>query len=142
MTRKFLNLFLLVLGFIYQSNVVVGHFVPQSTTKTNENMNGEYLISNPNPNAGKTYSTLYGSRPNIEYFDVYSPPISTKYVCTFRKYFFTKIKHIFFYFRYGEVYWTMMDAVPIDPDLVARFKDKTMAIVGYESDQVLTIKLT
>ena len=50
--------------------------------------------------------------------------------------FFTKIKHIFFYFRYGEVYWTMMDAVPIDPDLVARFKDKTMAIVGYESDQV------
>ena len=79
MTRKFLNLFLLVLGFIYQSNVVVGHFVPP-TTKTNENMNGEYLISNPNPNAGKTYSTLYGSRPNIEYFDVYSPPISTKYV--------------------------------------------------------------
>ena len=95
MTRKFLNLFLLVLGFIYQSNVVVGHFVPQSTTKTNENMNGEYLISNPNPNAGKTYSTLYGSRPNIEYFDVYSPPISTKYVCTFRKYFFTKIKQKF-----------------------------------------------
>ena len=35
-----------------------------------------------------------------------------------------------------------MDSVPIDPDLVARFKDKTMAIVGYESDQVLTIKLT
>ena len=50
--------------------------------------------------------------------------------------------NIFFYFRYGEVYWTMMDSVPIDPDLVARFKDKTMAIVGYESDQVLTIKLT
>ena len=28
-----------------------------------------------------------------------------------------------------------MDPVPLDPDLVARFKDKTMAIVGYESDQ-------
>ena len=52
----------------------------------------------------------------------------------------TDTNQIFFH-RYGEVYWTMMDAVPIDPDLVARFKDKTMAIVGYESDQVLTIKL-
>ena len=38
--------------------------------------------------------------------------------------------------RYGEVYWTMMDPVPLDPNLVSRFKDKTMAIVGYESDQV------
>ena len=44
-------------------------------------------------------------------------------------------KYIFIYSRYGEVYWTMMDPVPLDPDLVARFKDKTMAIVGYESDQ-------
>ena len=34
-----------------------------------------------------------------------------------------------------------MDSVPIDPDLVARFKDKTMAIVGYESDQVLTTNM-
>ena len=47
---------------------------------------------------------------------VYSPPISTKY---------------------SEVYWTMMDPVPMDKDLVARFQGKTMAIVGYESDQVI-----
>lgn len=42
-----------------------------------------------------------------------------------------------FPYRYGDVYWTMMDPVPLDADLVARFKDKTMAIVGYESDQVM-----
>merc|ERR1712179_473640 len=30
-----------------------------------------------------------------------------------------------------------MDPVPLDDALVARFKDKTMAIVGYESDQVM-----
>ena len=30
----------------------------------------------------------------------------------------------------------MMDPVPLDDALIARFKDKTMAIVGYESDQV------
>ena len=38
--------------------------------------------------------------------------------------------------RYGEVFWQMMDPVPLDPDLVAKFNDKTMAIVGYESNQV------
>ena len=37
--------------------------------------------------------------------------------------------------RYGEVFWTMMDPVPLSPDLVSRFKDKTMAVVGYETDQ-------
>ena len=47
---------------------------------------------------------------------VYSPPISTKY---------------------SEVYWTMMDPVSLDKDLVARFQGKTMAIVGYETDQVI-----
>ena len=38
--------------------------------------------------------------------------------------------------RYADVFWTMMDPVPLEKDLVARFKDKTMAIVGYETDQV------
>ena len=38
--------------------------------------------------------------------------------------------------RYGEVYWTMMDPVPLKKQLVERFKDKTMAVVGYETDQV------
>ena len=28
-----------------------------------------------------------------------------------------------------------MDPVPLDAELVQRFKDKTMAIVGYETDQ-------
>ena len=32
----------------------------------------------------------------------------------------------------------MMDPVPLDPELVARFKDKTMAIVGYETDQAIS----
>ena len=40
------------------------------------------------------------------------------------------------YNRYGEVYWTMMDSVPLKKQLVERFQDKTMAVVGYETDQV------
>ena len=30
-----------------------------------------------------------------------------------------------------------MDPVPLDKDLVSRFQGKTMAVVGYESDQVI-----
>jgi len=43
---------------------------------------------------------------------------------------------MFFHQRYGDVYWTMMDPVPLNEKLVERFNDKTMAIVGYEVDQV------
>ena len=51
----------------------------QSKNSPVENMNGEYLISNPNNAEGKSFSTLYSTYPDVEYFDVYSPPISTKY---------------------------------------------------------------
>ena len=49
--------------------------------------------------------------------DVYSPEISTKY---------------------GEVFWTMMDPVPLNKDIVDKFSGKIMAVVGYETDQVST----
>merc|ERR1711970_1082912 len=78
------------------------------------NMNGDYLISNPDPNAPSSWSSSYSKFEDVEFFDVYSPPIST---------------------TYGQVFWTMMDPVPLDPALVARFKGKTMALVGYETDQ-------
>ena len=44
--------------------------------------------------------------------------------------------HYCMYPRYAEVFWTMMDEVPLDPELVARFNGKTMAVVGYEADEV------
>ena len=31
----------------------------------------------------------------------------------------------------------MMDPIPLDADLVNRFKDKTMAVVGYETNQAI-----
>ena len=52
----------------------LGHAVPRNV----ENMNGLYLISNPNHATQNSYSTLYSDRPNVEYFDAYSPPISTR----------------------------------------------------------------
>ena len=80
------------------------------------NMNGDYLISNPDPLAPNPWSGDYSKFDDIEFFEVYSPPISTKY---------------------SEVFWTMMDPVPLGPELVARFAGKTMAVVGYETDQVM-----
>merc|ERR1712180_157878 len=80
------------------------------------NMNGLYTISNPNTDTGVRWDSNYNLYKDVEYFEVYSPPISTKY---------------------SEVYWTMMDPVPLDKDLVSRFQGKTMAVVGYESDQVI-----
>ena len=43
-----------------------------------ENMNGEYLIGNPNLQSAKQFSTIFSDRPQVEYFDVYSDPITTK----------------------------------------------------------------
>lgn len=71
---------------------------------------GGYRIANPNP-ASPPYSTEFTS----EFFDVYSLPIRS---------------------QYAEVFWRMMDPVPLDERIVARFANKTMAVVGYEVDQV------
>jgi hypothetical protein len=76
------------------------------------NMNlGGYRISNP---AG---SRSAGSVRDFtdEYFEVYSPAIRS---------------------QYAQVYWTLMEPVPLDPALVKRFANKTIAITGYEVDQV------
>ena len=68
------------------------------------------------PGAAKAFSTQSADYDGgVEYFDVYSPEIRT---------------------RYSQVFWTMMDAVPLPPDLVARFDGKVMAITGSEMDQV------
>merc|ERR1719167_222303 len=89
---------------------------PLTPKKNTINMNGEYLLSNANPSASGKWNSDYGKFEDVEFFDVYSPPISTKY---------------------SEVYWTMMDPVPLDEKLVERFAGKTMAIIGYETDQVM-----
>merc|ERR1711962_502881 len=78
-------------------------------------MNGAYKLSNALPS--NPFNTEYPtSYKDVEYFDVYSPPITTKY---------------------GEVYWTMMDEVPLEKAIVDRFHGKVMAIVGFEADQVM-----
>lgn len=82
------------------------------------NMNGKaYKIANPNPDSPRNFSGEFSEYyPNSKYFEVYSPLISTVY---------------------GQVYWTMMEPVPLPVDIVNQFAGRTMAITGYESDQVM-----
>lgn len=90
---------------------------PLTNAGSAQNMNGLYTISNPNPAAPKQFSGDFTTYiEGNEYFDVYSPEISTVY---------------------GQVYWTMMDAVPLPKEIIERFDGKTMAITGYESNQVM-----
>ena len=81
------------------------------------NMNGDiYDISNRNSSSDKQFSTIFNEIiPNVEYFDVYSPPITS---------------------RYADVYWTMMDPVRLPQNIIDRFDNKVLPIVGYEQDQV------
>ena len=72
---------------------------------------GEYAISNPN----RLVKARFTGEFSDEYFEVYSPPIKS---------------------QYAQVFWTLMEPVPLDPALVKRFANKTVAITGYEVDQV------
>lgn len=80
---------------------------------SSNNMNGEYTIANPNPASGVVWNSEYQQ----EFFDVYTPNIST---------------------QYSECFWTMIGPVPLPDAIVKRFDEKVMAITGYEVDQVFT----
>ena len=81
------------------------------------NMNGNvYGYSNPNYFESTKFSTqFYEINKSTEFFEVYSHPITS---------------------RYADVYWTMMPPVNLPDNIVNRFNGKTIAIVGYEVDQV------
>jgi hypothetical protein len=89
--------------------------------KTDEpNMNGFYRLSvTPNSNLS-LFPQQYRDYPGgVEYFDVYSPPITT---------------------LYSQVYWKMMTPVSLPPEIIARFTNRGMAVVGFEFDQVRKTK--
>ena len=80
-----------------------------------ENLNGAEYVVTATDAATREYNCDYASKGH-EYFDVYSPPITT---------------------QYGQVYWTMQDPVDLPDAIVARFHNSTIAITGYEVDQVV-----
>ena len=99
--------------------MILPAFILTLATNLSPNMNGDvYGISNPNLFSKNSFSTVYSEiNPEYEYFEVYSPPITS---------------------RYAEVFWTMMPSVKLPEEIIDRFSQKIMAIVGYESDQVFS----
>ncbi len=79
-----------------------------------ENMNGEYMVMHGEEMRSMPPFSEQRGGAN-EYFDVYSPEIKT---------------------LYGQVFWTMMEGTALPAEIVARFRNKTMAVVGYECNQV------
>jgi len=77
------------------------------------NLGGEYLIGNQE--TGIQYNTSFENK-NAEYFEVYAGPISTVY---------------------GEVFWQGLPVVQLPADIIKRFDNKTISILGYEQDQVI-----
>ena len=72
------------------------------------NMNLPYAIANPHAN-GKWTGEYAKIDPELEFFDVYSPPITTVY---------------------GQVFWTMLPPAALPAEIVKRYNDKTMAITA------------
>ena len=80
------------------------------------NMNGFYHLSETPRSDTAKFPKQYSDYPGgAEYFDVFSPPIVH---------------------RYSEVFWTQLPPVPLPPEIVRRFANKTMAVIGFECDQV------
>lgn len=82
-----------------------------ATAKNMNGVPGQYKIANGNESTGVKFKTDY----TAEFFEVYSPPIQT---------------------RYSEVFWAGLPKVALPDRILERFANKTMAVVGYEVDQV------
>jgi hypothetical protein len=83
------------------------------------NLNGAYILSQT-PRAEHTqqrFPSNYKDYPGgAEYFDVYSPEISS---------------------LYSQVFWKGLPPVDLPPEVVRRYAGRGMAIVGFEMDQVI-----
>ena len=74
---------------------------------------GMYRIANPPP--GRSPYVAQNVSHRGRYIEVYSPNITT---------------------RYGDVFWTMMDSVPLPADFVKQYDGQVVAFTGYEADSV------
>ena len=77
-------------------------------------MNGRYTVASGS-HQGVPYNDDYASK-GYEYFDVYTPELAT---------------------QYSQVFWRDMNNHPLPAAILKRFINKTIAIVGYEHDQVM-----
>ena len=85
------------------------------------NMNGNFypLSNTPHSDVSKFPKSFAQYGRNIQSFDVYSPLITQ---------------------LYSQVFWKGLPPVDLPPSIVSQFKNKGMAVVGFEMDQVRRVK--
>ena len=93
-------------------NGVVASSLPGFVATNEENMNGDYVFSTtPGGTPGK-FPKAYKDYPRgVEYFDVYSPPITT---------------------LYSQVWWSPLAPTKLPDEIVKKYNNTGMAIVGWE----------
>ena len=103
------------------------------------NMNGAYSIS-PTPKANPAlFPKSYKDYPHgVEYFEVYSQPITTLYSqVPYPPTHTMKLVRLVQRTRTPvQVWWAPLAPSPLPDDIVQRYSGKGMAIVGFEVDQV------
>ena len=100
----------------FHSLLVVVVLVLAGAACASNNMNGEYLFSTTPHGTKNLVPKEFNDWPGkIEYFDAYSPPIST---------------------LYSQVWWSPLAPAKLPQAMVEKFSGKVAAIVGWEIDQV------
>lgn len=80
-------------------------------------MNGDYEIAQTKTSNTSKFPSNYRDYPGgVQYFDVYSPMIVQ---------------------RYSQVFWAALPPVDLPQHIIQEFNGRTMAVVGFEMDQVL-----
>ena len=86
------------------------------TPTTAPNMNGQYVLSStPNGKPGLFPSNFKDYPGGVEYFDWVSKPMTT---------------------RYSQVWWKPLTPTPLPKEMVEKYANSSVAIVGWEIDQI------
>ena len=102
--------------FLPFASAIIPDFGPDFVPSTADNMNGDYVFSSTPGGTAGLFPKRYADYPGgAEHFDVYSPPMTT---------------------RYSQVWWSPLAPTRFPADIVAKYAGKGMAIIGWEIDQV------
>jgi hypothetical protein len=105
------------LAVFVNSALAAPYFGPDFHPSSQPNMNGDYVFSStPGGTPGK-FPKHYKDYPGgVEFFDAYTPPITT---------------------HYSQVWWSPLAPAPFPDAVVNKYAGRKMAIVGWEIDQVM-----
>ena len=110
-----LRVSLLTLGTVF-ATPIVPDFGPEFRATEQDNMNGQYVFSPSTMKNRSLFPEQYKDYPGgVESFDAYSPPITS---------------------LYSQVFWTSLHPTALPEEMVKKYAGKSMAIVGWEIDQV------